>query len=87
VPAERRTPAHGPLPVVGIIRRMSIKVAYRDGVFEPLEQVEDAQPGAIYTVFSEEELRDFLETVGWLKAAEKSFEFWDNPADAVYDTL
>ena len=37
--------------------------------------------------FSKEELRDFLETVGWLKAAEKSFEFWDNPADAVYDRL
>jgi hypothetical protein len=39
---------------------MSIKLAYRDGVFEPL---------------------------GWLKAAEKSFDFWDNPADAVDDTL
>ena len=66
---------------------MSIKVAYRDGVFEPLEEVAGAQPGAIYTAFSKEELRDFLETVGWLKAAEKSFEFWDNPADAVYDRL
>jgi hypothetical protein len=32
-------------------------------------------------------LRDFLETLGWLKAAEKSFEFWHNPADAVYDAL
>jgi hypothetical protein len=27
------------------------------------------------------------EALGWLKAAEKSFDFWDNPADAVYDTL
>ena len=66
---------------------MSIKVAYRDGVFEPLEEVAGAQSGAIYTAFSKEELRDFLETIGWLKAAEKSFEFWDNPADAVYDRL
>ena len=66
---------------------MSIKVAYRDGVFEPLDNVEGAEPGAIYTAFSDEELRDFLETLGWLKAAEKSFEFWDNQADAVYDTL
>jgi hypothetical protein len=66
---------------------MSIKIAYRDGVFEPLEKVEGAQPGAIYTAFSEDELRDFLETVGWLKAAEKSFDFWNNPADAAYDTL
>lgn len=57
---------------------MSIKVAYRDGVFEPLDKVEGAQPGAIYTAFSDEELRDFLETLGWLKAAEKSFEFWNN---------
>jgi predicted DNA-binding antitoxin AbrB/MazE fold protein len=40
---------------------MSIKVAYRNGVFEPLEKVEGAQPGAIYTAFSDEELRDFLE--------------------------
>ena len=66
---------------------MSIQVAYRDGVFKPLEEVAGAEPGAIYTAFSKEELRDFIETVGWLKAAEKSFEFWDNPADAVYDTL
>jgi hypothetical protein len=66
---------------------VSIKVAYRDGVFEPLDNVEGAEPGAIYTAFSDEELRDFLETLGWLKAAEKSFEFWDNQADAVYDTL
>lgn len=64
---------------------MSIKVIYRDGVFEPLDKVEGAQPGAIYTAFSEDELR--AETLGWLKAAEKSFEFWDNPDDAVYDRL
>jgi hypothetical protein len=38
-------------------------------------------------VFSDEELRDIRETVGWLKAAEKSFDFWNNPADDVYDTL
>ena len=66
---------------------MSIKIAYRDGVFEPLDSVEGATPGAVYTAFSDEELRDFLETLGWLKAAETSFDFWDNPADAVYDTL
>lgn len=66
---------------------MSIKVTYRDGVFEPLDKVERAEPGAIYTAFSEDELRAFLETLGWLKAAEKSFEFWDNADDAVYDRL
>jgi hypothetical protein len=42
---------------------MSIKVAYRDGVFEPLENVESLRPG------------------------KKSFDFWNNPSDAVYDTL
>ena len=66
---------------------MSIKVSYKDGVFEPLAKVEGARPGDTYTVFSDEELRDIRETLRWLKAAEKSFEFWDNPADAVYDTL
>lgn len=66
---------------------MSIKVAYKDGVFEPLEAVEDARPGEIYTAFSDEELRDIRETLGWLTSAEKSFEFWDNPSDAVYDAL
>lgn len=66
---------------------MSIRVAYKNGVFEPLEKVEDAKPGAIYTAFSDEELHDIRETLGWLKAAEKGFEFWNNPTDAVYDTL
>ena len=43
---------------------MSIKIAYRDGVFEPLDDVEGARPGAIYTAFSDEDLRDLLETLG-----------------------
>jgi len=63
---------------------MSIKVAYRDGVFEPLDKGEGAQPGAIYTAFSDEELCDLLETLSSLRAAEKSFKFRYNPADAVY---
>ena len=66
---------------------MSVKVAYRDGVFEPLGKVEGPKPGKVHTVFSDEELRDLRETLGWLKAAEKSFTFWNKPADAVYDTL
>jgi len=81
------SPFGRPSSAAGIIGNVSIKVAYRDGVFEPLDKVEGAEPGDIYTAFSEEELRDFLETLGWLKAAEKSFEFWDNQADAVYDAL
>lgn len=70
-----------------VVSDMSIRVTYKDGVFEPLEQVEGARPGTVYTVFSEEELSDIREAVGWLKVAEQSFEFWNNPADAVYDTL
>jgi len=41
---------------------MSIKVSYKDGVFAPLEKVEGAKPDAVYTVFSDEELRDIRET-------------------------
>jgi hypothetical protein len=41
-----------------------------------------AQPVAIYTTFSDDELPDLLETLGSLKAAEKNFGFWNNPADA-----
>ena len=86
--AHVMSPSSGPVGGSGGIMTngMSIKVAYRDGVFAPLEKVEGAKPDAVYTVFSDEELRDIRETVGWLKAAEKSFDFWNNPADAVYDT-
>jgi len=66
---------------------MSIKATFRDGVFVPVERPEGVAPGHIYTVFSEEELRDFRQTVGWLKVAEKSFDFWNNEDDAVYDSL
>ena len=66
---------------------MSVKAAYKNGVFEPLQKVEDAKLGGVYTVFSDEELRDLRETLGWLEAAEKGFDFWNNPPDDVYDPL
>ena len=66
---------------------MSIKATYLDGVFKPIDQVTDAVPGKTYRVFSEEELRELTEDLHWLKAAETSFEFWDNEEDAVYDNL
>jgi predicted DNA-binding antitoxin AbrB/MazE fold protein len=56
---------------------MSIKVTYSDGVFKPFENVD----------ISYDELSDIRETLGWLKTAEKSFDFWNNPDDAVYDAL
>lgn len=64
---------------------MSIKVEFANGVFRPLEKVENIPAGAVYTVFSEDELRGLAVDLGWLKASEKSFEFWDNPEDGVYD--
>ncbi len=66
---------------------MSIRAAYEDGVFKPLDTVKGATPGKVYTVFSQDELSELRETLGWLTAAEKSFDFWDNEEDAVYDTL
>lgn len=66
---------------------MSVKAAYKHGVFEPLEKVEGARPGQVYTVFSEDELRDVRETMSWLAAAERSVEFWNNEEDAFYDAL
>ena len=66
---------------------MSVKAEYIDGVFKPLEEVPDAVPGKVYRVFSEEELRSLDESSVWLKAAAKSFRFWDNEEDAVYDKL
>ena len=66
---------------------MSVKVKYSNGVFQPLEEVRGATPGKIYQVFSEEELHRLAENLDWLKRAEKSFQFWNNLEDAVYDKL
>ena len=66
---------------------MSIKATYKDGVFKPVETVKNAIPGKAYRIFSEEELRGLTENMRWLKLAERSFEFWDNDEDAVYDKL
>ena len=54
---------------------MSIKVTYKNGIFEPLEDAKRARPGQNYTVFSDGELDEIRETIGWLKAAETSFDF------------
>jgi predicted DNA-binding antitoxin AbrB/MazE fold protein len=54
---------------------MSVNATYQDGVFKPIEKTEGLMPGTIYTVFSENELRDVRETSGWLNIAEPSFDF------------
>lgn len=66
---------------------MSIRVEYLNGVFKPLEEVENVQSGKVYTVFSDDELRSLAINLDRLKASEKSFEFWNNAEDAVYDML
>ena len=66
---------------------MSIKAEYKDGVFAPLEEVEEPAPGEVNQAFSESELRRLAADVPWLKRSERSFEFWENAGDAVYDGL
>jgi hypothetical protein len=66
---------------------MSIKVEYRDGVFAPLEEVKGPTSDEVYQVFSESELKRLAADVPWLKGSERSFEFWENEEDAVYDSL
>jgi predicted DNA-binding antitoxin AbrB/MazE fold protein len=66
---------------------MSIAARYENGVFKPLEEVRGAAEGSVYRVFSEDELRSLKDDFTWLKAAERSFDFWDNEEDAVYDRL
>lgn len=66
---------------------MSIKAEFSNGVFKPIEQVPNATPGKICTVFSEEELRSLTEGLQWLRTAEQSFDFRDNREDAAYDSL
>ena len=40
---------------------MSIKVEFSNGVFKPLEKVDNVSPGAVYTVVSEDELRSLAD--------------------------
>ena len=72
---------------LAIIQTMSIKAEYRNGVFQPVEEASDAAPGKTYQVFSEDELRQLAQDLSWLRGSEQSFEFWENPEDAVYDSL
>jgi hypothetical protein len=64
---------------------VAIKVRLRNGVFEAIEDVRGVPSGQTCTAFSDDELRDRHEMLGWLKTTEKSFEFWGDEADASYD--
>jgi predicted DNA-binding antitoxin AbrB/MazE fold protein len=66
---------------------MSTPARYENGVFRSLEELKGAANGEVYRVFSEQELHALKDELAWLKAAERSFEFWDNEEDAVYDNV
>ena len=65
---------------------MSIKVEFSNGVFKPLEKVDNLPSGGRIPCCRKRNSAA-TEDLQWLQASEKSFEFWDNPEDAIYDTL
>ena len=60
---------------------VSVRVCFKNGVFEPIVRGRGMRRGQICTVFLDEELRVIRETIGWLTAVEKSFEFWNDDID------
>ena len=64
---------------------MSIRVTFNDGIFKPIEDVKGLRPGQPCSVFSDDELREIRETMGWLKFTGKSVEFWNDAVDAPDD--
>ena len=64
---------------------MSINAESGNGGFKPLREVSGTIPGRKYQVLSEDELSRLAEDLQWLKALERSFEFWVNDEDATYD--
>lgn len=66
---------------------MCIKDEYRNGVFKPPLELSISVPGIKYQVLSGQELRQLGGNLSWLKSSERSFEFWENGEDAVYDRL
>ena len=63
---------------------MSIKAENRD---VPLQEVRQPAPGEVYQVLSESKLERLTADLVWLKGSERSFEFWENEEDAIYDSL
>lgn len=59
----------------------TIRAVYENGVFKPEEAVHLHEHEEVAIVVAP------LETWNRMKLAESAFRFWDNPDDAVYDTL
>ncbi len=55
----------------------------------PRPRAEAVDPGLedAYHCFSESDLKRLAAAVSWLKASARSFDFWENEEDAVYDGL
>ena len=66
---------------------MVTKADHGNGVFAPLQKVDEATPGEDDQVLSGSEPKKRAADVPSLKASELSFEFWDNEEDSGYDSV
>ena len=66
---------------------MRITTEYRDGVLGSHQEVEEFPPGEVYQVFSGSGMKRLVVDIPWLQGSERSFGFWENEEDAVYDSL
>ncbi|MDE0105146.1 MAG: hypothetical protein OXN89_22445 [Bryobacterales bacterium] len=66
---------------------MGPKADHGNGVFAPLQKVDEATPGEDDHVLSGSEPQKRAADVPWLKASELSFEFWDNKEDSGCDSV
>ena len=53
---------------------------------EAIEQLDVQQQVRLLTELPAH-LKIKFEEIGWLRASEPAFDFWDNPDDAIYDQL
>jgi hypothetical protein len=73
-----------------LVAGMSIRVTFKDGVFESLEEVTGVHPGQHYTVFSDEELDDIrgtLDTVLSPVADDEDDDLSDAERRALHEAL
>ena len=66
VGVERVSRPSSRFPIEATEQRMSIRAEYGDGVFAPLEEVDDFAPGEVCHVLSDSELKRLVATAGWL---------------------
>ncbi len=64
---------------------MSVKLSLKD-VADAIEQFDQQQQQLLLSKLLSL-LKISIEDLALLKVAESSFDFWDNPADSIYDNL